>query len=489
MWRFLKMNGRQLSILDNNADKSFILKSALVISKKYSAEPFYEQIKTDLRRTSKTYNKSTIITNEFFIETEDYLIIPRNYPLKRYVHEKFEIIDKRHEGFPINIEHRIKPRSEAQEKAIEILLSNDSAILQLAPGVGKTVISIYAIAERKVKTFILVHRDSLADQWKERILTFTNLTSDDVSRVTSQTFSEDLKKSISICTTQTFLSLLKRNPIDFLQELDKANIGAFFGDEVHTTVGAPTFSECSIRIPSKYTYGLSATPYRYDGNGDIIEYHLGKIFSDDDIFGTMPVTVTVILADFEIDTAKRYMYVRWGGEFQRARYLNLMKKSETFMRLARGLIDKLQNERNILFVAERIKLIDELYASTKTVNKSKFYQSAKLEELNSQVTFATPGKCRDGIDAPWKDCVVMTSPIGNIEQISGRVQRFKEDKKKPIMIDIVDYGCRDIARTLFNRLKFYDSKKWQVNFVLISNGETKPIPYDIAIKLISGGSL
>jgi len=483
------MNGHQLSIPNNDIDKTFVLKSALVIPKKYSTEPFYDQIKSDLTRTTKTYNKSTIIKNEFFIETDDYLVIPRNYPIKNYIKEKFNIIDKRHEGFKINIEHRIKPRSEAQKKAIEVLLNNESAILQLAPGVGKTVISIYAIAERKVKTFILVHRDSLADQWKERILTFTNLSPEDVSRVTSQTFSEDLKKPISICTTQTFLSLLKRNPMSFLQELDNANIGAFFGDEVHTTVGAPTFSECSIRIASKYTYGLSATPYRYDGNGDIIEYHLGKIFSDEDIFGTMPINVTVILANFEIDTPRRYQYIRWGGEFQRSRYLNLMKKSDTFMRLARGIIDKIQYDRNVLFVVERINLIDELYASTKIENKSRFYRSTKLEELNSQMTFATPGKCRDGVDAPWKDCVVTTSPIGNIEQLAGRVQRFKENKKTPILIDIVDYGCKDIARTLFNRLKFYDAKKWQVNFVLVNNGETKAIPYDVAIRLISGGAL
>jgi len=468
-------------------EKTFILTSALIIPKKYSSDPFYEDIKRDLTRTSKTYNKSTIIKNEFFIENEDYLIIPRNYPIQRFLKEKFSVIDKRHEGLPINIEHKITPRSDAQKNAIKTLMENESAILQLAPGVGKTVISIYLIAQRKLKTFILVHRDSLVDQWKERILSFTNLTSDDVSRIRSDSFVEDLKKPISICTAQTFLSLIKRNPDEFLKAINEANIGAFFGDEVHTTVGAPTFSECSIRIPAKYTYGLSATPYRYDGNGDIIEYHLGKVFSDDDIFGTMPINVTVILANFNIDTQKSYRYIRWGGEFQRARYLNMMKKSEVFMNIAKGLIDKLTQDRDIIFVSERIKLIDELFISTKTPDKSKFYRDAKLDAMNNKITFATPGKVRDGIDAPWKDCVVMTSPISNIEQLSGRVQRVKENKKQPIMIDIVDIGCRDIARTFFNRLKFYDNKKWKVNFILVSD-ETKAVPRDVAIKFISGGS-
>lgn len=467
-------------------EKTFILTSALVIPKKYSSEPFYEEIKRDLTRISKTYNKSTVVINEFFLENDDYLVIPRNFPLQKFLKEKFVIIDKRHTGFPINISHKITPRSEAQKSAIKTLIENESAILQLAPGVGKTVISIYAIAERKVKTFILVHRDSLVDQWKERILNFTDLDPSDISRIRSESFVEDLKKSISICTTQTFLSLLKRNPEEFLLAINDANIGAFFGDEVHTTVGAPTFSECSIRIPAKYTYGLSATPYRYDGNGDIIEYHLGKVFSDDDIIGTMPVNVTVILSNFEIDTPLRYRYIRWGGEFQRSRYLNLLKKSDTFMNIAKSLIDKLSTNREVIFVAERIKLIDELFLYAKTIDKSKFYRDAKLDAMKAKITFATPGKVRDGIDAPWKDCVVMTSPISNIEQLSGRVQRFKEDKKQPIMIDMVDIGCRDIARTFFNRLKFYESKKWKVTFILTSE-ETKEIPRDVAINLISGG--
>jgi hypothetical protein len=112
------------------------------------------------------------------------------------------------------------------------------------------------------------------------------------------------------------------------------------------------------------------------------------VFSDDDIFGTMPINVTVILANFNIDTQKSYRYIRWGGEFQRARYLNMMKKSEVFMNIAKGLIDKLTQDRDIIFVSERIKLIDELFISTKTPDKSKFYRDAKLDAMNNKITFA-----------------------------------------------------------------------------------------------------
>ena len=168
---------------------------------------------------------------------------------------------------------------------------------------------------------VLVHREPLAKQWTDRFLAFTNLEPDDISWLKSSSFQEDLKKPIIVAMVQTFRSLLKRKRKDFLIALNEANIGVFVADEVHTSVGAPAFSECSIHVPSKYTYGLSATPYRYDGNGDIIEFHLGDIFADDDLEGTMEPKVTVMLLDYEIDTPRSHRYIHWGGSFQRARYL------------------------------------------------------------------------------------------------------------------------------------------------------------------------
>jgi superfamily II DNA or RNA helicase len=306
--------------------------------------------------------------------------------------------------------------------------------------------------------------------------------------LSSATYEDDLEKPIIISTAQTFLSLLKRNRKQFLIKLNEANIGIFVGDEVHTTVGAPTFSECSIHIPSKYTYGLSATPYRFDGNGDIIEYHLGEVFSDEDSQGTMDAKVTVFLLDYEIDTPHRAQYVRWGGDFQRARYLNLMKKSKPFISLLRGLLGKLK-DRNLICVAERIKLIDELHKWMPSKSKAKFCGQGGLDTLNAQHTFATPGKCRDGVDAPWKDAIIMTSPISNIEQLAGRVTRTDTNKKNPIVIDMVDYGCHDISRTYFKRLEYYGKKGWNIQYILYKNGKLAPIDGALALSIIRGEEL
>jgi superfamily II DNA or RNA helicase len=464
-----------------------IKRSGLLISSEYKNTLPYVQIKEHLQRITKAYGNSTITTNIFYLESDKFLLLPRNFPIHKFVPQsEIEIQDSRHNGSSIDIVHNIIPRGDVQQIAIDYLMNNEDGVLQLAPGVGKTVITIYMIAERKLKSLILVHRDSLADQWRDRIVSFTNLNDDDIARLTSSTFENDLQKPIIIATTQTFLSLLKRKRKDFLIKINEANIGIFVADEVHTSVGAPTFSECSIHIPSKYTYGLSATPYRYDGNADIIEYHLGPVFSDDDTQGTMDAKVTVILLDYQIDTPYRTKYIRFAGEFQRARYLNLLKKSTPFRDVLRGLLGHLKTDREFICIVERINLINELYDDLQSDSKSKFCSDAKLETLNFKHTFATPGKCRDGIDAPWKDAVIMTSPISNIEQLAGRVTRVNKNKKSPIIIDMVDYGCRDISRTFFKRKDFYEKKGWEIQYVLYLNKNIANIEKEVALPIIKG---
>jgi len=462
-----------------------IKRSGLLIPKEYDNTEAYVKIKEKLQRRTKEFNTPTYTYNIFYIESEKFLLVPRNFPIHKYTFDT-QIEDRRHEGTPIELEHNIIPRSNTQKKAIKYLMTHESGILQLSPGVGKTVITIYMIAERKLKSLVLVHRDSLVDQWKERFLEFTNIKENDIARLRSATFQKDLQKPIILSTVQTFISLLKRKRKDFLFALNDANIGVFVGDEVHTSVGAPTFSECSIHIPSKYTYGLSATPYRYDGNGDIIQYHLGDIFADDDVEGTMSAKVSVILLDYQIDTAKSSYYIHWGGKFQRARYLNQMRKSKPFRVVLRGLLTRLKKTHNLICFIERIKIIDDFFKWLKFNSKSKFCGTAKMDTLNSKVTFATPGKCRDGIDAPWKDCVVITSPILNIEQLTGRVVRTAPGKQTPSIIDMVDYGCSDMSGSFFGRRQFYQKKGWEIQYILFVNGKKRVIDEKMAFEIIKG---
>jgi superfamily II DNA or RNA helicase len=476
----------------------FARRSGIFIPKKYSSEPFYERIKEFLTRRMQNYHTPDYTIHKFYLESDNFLLIPRFVPLERFV-EDYEIIDKSDPGLDINIAHIITPRNDEQKRAMQFLLSNDSGIIQLNPGMGKTVISIHMVATRKKKTLILVHKDSLVDQWigkkdykpgpPQGFLAFTSLTENDICRLTSATYKTDLQKSVIICTDQTFLSLLKRNRTEFLKELNNAGIGIFIGDEVHTTVGAPTFAECSIHIPARCSYGLSATPYRLDGNEDIIKFHTGQTYIDKSTEGTMKAKVMFFLFDFEIDTPKRWAYIHWGGVFQKSRYLTQMKKSKPFMDFCGSLLKHLKGKRDLVCVVERLKLADAFSKLFKPGEFSFFLGSEKMEQLKkSDLTFVTPGKMRDGVDAPHKDCVILTSPISNIKQMTGRIIRTnpESEKLKPLVIDMIDTGSKQIANTFFTRLKFYENENWDVEFYAVVNNQMRKIEKETAIEIAKG---
>ena len=447
-------------------------RSCLLIPKEYESESFYTNIRADLTRMSRSFGKDTITATKYFIDTSEGMMIPRYYPVEKFIKD-CEIFDFSSEGEDIEINHHITPKNEVQQKAIDHLLGCDSATLRLDPGVGKTVISIFVVSTRKKKTIVISHRESLIDQWKERFLMFTDLKEDDIAIVNSSNYNKVLDRKILLMTDQAFNAMMRsddhRKP--FLTAILKSNIGIFIADEVHTSVGAPTFSETSLWIPAKVTYGLSATPERSDGNHDVIYYHMGPVFSDLDSGDTVPARVTMFAVNYDISTPKRHKYLHWDGEFQRARYLNLIHNSIPANKLYLALLKKLFNDgKDIIFVSERIKHLEAIEKEiTKTTDDcAKFVSGSSSDALSKTIVLSTPGKIRDGIDVPRKNCLVMTSPISNISQISGRVVRAHKGKEFATIIDIVDIGCPEIYRSANSRIAYYEDKKWSINYIFVS---------------------
>ena len=212
---------------------------------------------------------------------------------------------------------------------------------------------------------------------------------------------------------------------------------------------------------------------------------MGEVFKPEGERKVVGANVTVLLFEFGI-LAKSKGYLYWGGEFQRSRYLNMIGKAEPFLTICKNLLEKFSSRnRNVIFVAERIKLIENLFNQLSTVNKSKFIGSAKNDQLSYQVVFATPGKIRDGVDAADRDCLIMTSPIGNIEQMVGRTEREYEGKKDVIIVDMVDLAFSRIKSTLHNRVKFYERKNWNIKYIyILKDGSKKELSKKEATEIV-----
>ena len=451
---------------------SFVRRSGILIPKLYEKEDFYQKIKMKLTRTTKDFHNEEYTTNIFYVENNKFLMIPRFFPIQDFVQCK--IVNKSCSGLDIDIEHNIIPRDQIQWNGINYLLNNDSGIVKLSPGVGKTVLAIYTICKLKKKSIIFVHRKHLLEQWIERFLEHTNLKKEDIGILSTKKYQEEFQKPIILSTVQTFRSILMKQS-NFIYHLNKANIGISFHDENHTSTGAPKFSLSAMFIPCRRTYGLSATPERGDGNTDILNYHLGSIFEQKSSSKTMKPKVTILVMNFGITSAKTMKWICWGGTFNRSRYLKILHKSEILKFLTVQFINRFhKNKRKILVVIERLNLIDEIFEKlNKVENKVKFVAGVGFEVISkNDVILSTSGKCRDGLDEDSLNTLIITSPISNMEQLGGRINRWKVGKAGPLIIDMVDFGCHKIAKTVYSRIDFYKLKGWDIQYTYLNSKNT-----------------
>jgi len=106
--------------------------------------------------------------------------------------------------------------------------------------------------------------------------------------------------------------------------------------------------------------------------------------------------------------------------------------------------------------------------------KLKNRTSAELEHAESaNVIFATKQICEEGLDVPSIDVLVMATPISDVEQIVGRIQRWCfpqegkcevacpwragkcKQKPQPIVVDVVDELITQLNPKYRRRMRFY----------------------------------
>jgi superfamily II DNA or RNA helicase len=452
----------------------FIKTSAIRIPTSLSNHEWYQNIISDLTRKERDYNNPTVEVSKTFFDIRDgMMLLPRNYNVQISGHD---IIDCNSSGEDIKIEFKSSFKNDLQKEAHNGMINSESCVLCMQPGEGKTVIAISVICTFKKKSIIFVHKDSLAVQWKERFLQHSDLKDDDVGMLKTHEHLEILKKPVVISTVQTLCSMIRRLP-NIEKILHDANFGIAFWDECHTSVSAEMFSLSSLYLPVKRSYGLSATPSRSDGNSDIIEKHVGKIFIPSGSGQTLtPLIVVVQFNHGVLCNHREYIFndFRTGKkEFSRERYLQMLvsKKNQMYVNTMKKVIKYIYNSKRItLFLSDRIKILD---VGSEVIPKFDvgFFIPRSGEnrdtDLLKKFVFSTYGSARDGTDRPQFDCLVMGTPTSNLAQCVGRVLRPYPGKLQPVVFDFVDIGCSQMEGLFENRKNFYERKNWNIEYRLI----------------------
>lgn len=95
---------------------------------------------------------------------------------------KTTLTDETYTGQAIDVEFsgQLYPQ---QQKAADELLKHANGVLVATTAFGKTVVGAWMIAQRKINTLILVYRQQLMEQWRERLALFLNILAKEIGTI------------------------------------------------------------------------------------------------------------------------------------------------------------------------------------------------------------------------------------------------------------------------------------------------------------------
>ena len=142
---------------------------------------------------------------------------------------------------------------------------------------------------------MLVHRNQLLDQWRERLAAFLDVPINDIGQI-----SGGKAKRTGNIDVALIQSLHRKGVTKDLV----AEYGHIVVDECHH-LSAVTFEQVMRQVKAKYVVGLTATPIRKDGHHPIIYMQCGPIRFD------LPARSQVESSPFEHRVKPQTTSLRW----------------------------------------------------------------------------------------------------------------------------------------------------------------------------------
>src|SRR5437867_1494627 len=261
-----------------------------------------------------------------------------------------EIRDERFGGIPIEVEFRGQLRP-SQQEAVSKIIEYDEGILCAPTAFGKTAVAAWLIAKRKVNTLIMVHRQQLLDQWRERLSMFLGLLVKSIGQIGGG--NADRTRCVDVAVIQ---SLHRKEEVkDFVAEY-----GQVIVDECHH-ISAFTFELVMKQVKARYVTGLTATPMRKDGHHPIIYMQCGPIRFN------LSARKMVQATPFEHRVIPRFTEFRLALELTEATiqdvYAALLDDHERNQKIEKDLIKAVESGRSPLLLTGRTEHLKHFAAN------------------------------------------------------------------------------------------------------------------------------
>ena len=358
-----------------------------------------------------------------------------------------------------------------------------------------TSMSIYLASVLKVKTLVLTHKSFLQDQWIDRCKQFTS------SKIGT------IRRDIIDIEGKDFVigmvqSMSKR---DYSSELF-AKFGLIIVDECHH-FSAKYFSKALAKAGTKYTIGLSATPYRSDGLIKIIHWYLGEIMFEKRLQINNQVVSKIITFWSKDDKFKEYKrYINGKVRPDCVKMINNLVELKCRNNHLINIINELRQDpnRKILILSGRKSHLKLLKESTDELiehdiqkgiilkNECRtFYYTGDLKQAErfesekyADILFATYDMAHEGLDIDRLNTIILATPKKDVVQAVGRILRkvLQDGDIRPLVIDVIDKISVFIAQASA-REKFYNKSKYVQQYYYMANNSFVS-PYDYSKNML-----
>jgi superfamily II DNA or RNA helicase len=386
-----------------------------------------------------------------------------------------DIRDERYAGSPIEAEFdgQLRP---VQEEAVGEVSGHDEGILCAPTAFGKTAVAAWLIAKRKVNARVLVHRQQLLDQWRERLAMFLNMPVHSIGQVGGG------KARRSGCVDVAVIqSLYQKESVKDLV----AEYGHVIVDECHH-ISAFTFEQVMRQVKAKYVVGLTATPTRKDGHHPIIYMQCGPVRFN------LSAKVMAAANPFEHRVIPRHTDFRMPPDLAEVTiqdvYGALSTDASRNEMIASDIAHALSSGRSPLLLTGRKEHLQYFAAKLSSAAEHVFVLKggmgtkqrretaeaiAAVPENESPLILATGSYIGEGFDDARLDTLFLAMPIswkGTLQQYAGRLHRLHDNKRVVQVYDYVDDGVLMLARMYERRLKGYNSIGYSIDRASAAEG-------------------
>jgi superfamily II DNA or RNA helicase len=427
---------------------------------------FYE-----LQRLRKSTWDTPRFVRGYDITVDDRLVLPRGLRhtvagIVERAGSRLAVTDLRNPGREIDVAFLAELNAQ-QRIAVSALLAHDDGMLVAPPGSGKTVMACAVIAERGTSALVLVDRKALAEQWRARIEQFLGIRPGQVGG--------GRRKLGGVVDIAMLPSLARRDDVAELT----SGYGHVIVDECHH-LAAAAYDHSVKRIGAQFWLGLTATPVRRDGLGELVTWQLGPIrhtMTQDD--------QTPVMDIWETDAGpRRLLYIHETNFRQETIDLSspgalaevhraLVADEARNTQIADDLVAALQRGRNCLVLTRRVahvQILTSLLASrgheavVLQGGMSVSHRRAAVDRLaeakvgDGVLVIGTTPFIGEGFDAPALDTLFLAAPVsfdGLLIQCAGRVIRVAPGKDIAEVHDYHDQATPILAASLKRRMPGY----------------------------------